>query len=73
MLKSGSLFKKTQRTKRWIKHWFVLKNDVLSWYQSASVRFICWRHVFSALTPNVRIPTSRMASSISGMRLAANQ
>ena len=37
VLKSGSLNKKTQRTKRWVKHWFVLKNDVLSWYQSSSV------------------------------------
>ncbi|EJD04268.1 UDP-Glycosyltransferase/glycogen phosphorylase [Fomitiporia mediterranea MF3/22] len=36
VLKSGSLNKKTQRTKRWVKHWFVLKNDVLSWYQSSS-------------------------------------
>ncbi|KAI0768591.1 hypothetical protein BD413DRAFT_563204 [Trametes elegans] len=36
VLKSGLLFKKAQRTKRWIRHWFVLKNDVLSWYQSAS-------------------------------------
>ncbi|TFK57644.1 UDP-Glycosyltransferase/glycogen phosphorylase [Heliocybe sulcata] len=35
-LKSGSLNKKAQRTKRWIKHWFILKNDVLSWYQSSS-------------------------------------
>ena len=37
VLKSGSLNKKTQRTKRWVKHWFVLKNDVLSGYQSSSV------------------------------------
>ncbi|KAH9947944.1 hypothetical protein B0H21DRAFT_690917 [Amylocystis lapponica] len=36
VLKSGSLSKKSQRTKRWIRHWFVLKNDVLSWYQSSS-------------------------------------
>ncbi|KAI8995413.1 hypothetical protein BD414DRAFT_435240 [Trametes punicea] len=36
VLKSGSLLKKAQRTKRWIRHWFVLKNDVLSWYQSPS-------------------------------------
>ncbi|KAI0724242.1 hypothetical protein C8T65DRAFT_733888 [Cerioporus squamosus] len=36
VLKSGSLFKKAQRTKRWIRHWFILKNDVLSWYQSSS-------------------------------------
>ncbi|KZT22136.1 glycosyltransferase family 1 protein [Neolentinus lepideus HHB14362 ss-1] len=35
-LKSGSLSKKAQKTKRWIKHWFILKNDVLSWYQSSS-------------------------------------
>ncbi|KAI0274778.1 hypothetical protein BC834DRAFT_814654 [Gloeopeniophorella convolvens] len=36
VLKSGSLYKKAQRTKRWIKHWFILKNDVLSWYQSSA-------------------------------------
>ncbi|KAI0307934.1 glycosyltransferase family 1 protein [Multifurca ochricompacta] len=36
VLKSGSLHKKAQRTKRWIKHWFILKNDALSWYQSSS-------------------------------------
>ncbi|TFK30745.1 hypothetical protein FA15DRAFT_662784 [Coprinopsis marcescibilis] len=36
ILKSGSLSKKAQRTKRWIKHWFILKNDALSWYQSSS-------------------------------------
>ncbi|KAJ7596717.1 glycosyltransferase family 1 protein [Mycena floridula] len=36
VLKSGSLSKKAQRTKRWNKHWFVLKNDALSWYQSSS-------------------------------------
>ena len=28
--------KRAQRTKRWVKHWFILKNDVLSWYQSSS-------------------------------------
>ena len=36
-MKSGLLTKKAQRTKRWIKHWFILKNDALSWYQSSSV------------------------------------
>ncbi|KAH7104729.1 UDP-Glycosyltransferase/glycogen phosphorylase [Auriculariales sp. MPI-PUGE-AT-0066] len=36
VLKSGSLNKKAQRTKRWSKHWFVLKNDVISWFHSAS-------------------------------------
>ncbi|KXN81119.1 Sterol 3-beta-glucosyltransferase [Leucoagaricus sp. SymC.cos] len=36
ILKSGSLNKRAQRTKRWVKHWFVLKNDALSWYQSSS-------------------------------------
>lgn len=35
-LKSGSLYKKSSRTKRWIKHWFILRNDILSWYQSSS-------------------------------------
>ncbi|GAB1517484.1 Sterol 3-beta-glucosyltransferase [Rhizoctonia solani] len=39
VLKSGTMSKKAQRTKRWNKHWFVLKNDVLSWYQSSSVIF----------------------------------
>ncbi|PCH33350.1 glycosyltransferase family 1 protein [Wolfiporia cocos MD-104 SS10] len=34
VLKSGSLSKRAQRTKRWIRHWFVLKNDALSWYHS---------------------------------------
>jgi len=36
VLKSGSLHKKAQRTKRWVKHWFILKNDTLSWYQSSA-------------------------------------
>ncbi|KAF7784577.1 CAZyme family GT1 [Agaricus bisporus var. burnettii] len=36
VLKSGSLNKRTQRTKRSLKHWFILKNDVLSWYQTSS-------------------------------------
>ncbi|KAF9229599.1 glycosyltransferase family 1 protein [Gyrodon lividus] len=36
VLKSGTLSKKATRMKRWIKHWFVLKNDTLSWYQSSS-------------------------------------
>ncbi|KAF8634463.1 hypothetical protein AX15_000905 [Amanita polypyramis BW_CC] len=36
VLKSGLLNKKAQRTKRWIKYWFVLRNDALSWYQSSS-------------------------------------
>lgn len=47
MLKSGSLHKKAQRTKRWVKHWFILKNDALSWYQSSSV---------SVQSPNARSP-----------------
>ncbi|KAG8890800.1 Sterol 3-beta-glucosyltransferase [Tulasnella sp. 332] len=36
VLKSGSLSKKASRTKMWNKHWFVLKNDVLSWYSSSA-------------------------------------
>ncbi|CAG7846562.1 Sterol 3-beta-glucosyltransferase; AltName: Full=Autophagy-related protein 26 [Serendipita indica DSM 11827] len=36
VLKSGSLSKKAQRTKRWNKHWFVLKNDALTWFHSSA-------------------------------------
>ncbi|OAX44896.1 glycosyltransferase family 1 protein [Rhizopogon vinicolor AM-OR11-026] len=36
ILKSGTLSKRASRTKRWSKHWFVLKNDTLSWYHSSS-------------------------------------
>ncbi|KAH7883851.1 glycosyltransferase family 1 protein [Phlebopus sp. FC_14] len=36
VLKSGTLSKKATRTKRWIKYWFVIKNDALSWYRSSS-------------------------------------
>lgn len=36
VLKSGTLNKKAQRTKRWNKHWFVLKDDVLSWYHTST-------------------------------------
>ncbi|KAG2156507.1 glycosyltransferase family 1 protein [Suillus bovinus] len=36
ILKSGTLSKKANHTKRWTKHWFVLKNDALSWYHSSS-------------------------------------
>ncbi|KAG1783622.1 glycosyltransferase family 1 protein [Suillus placidus] len=36
ILKSGTLSKRANHTKRWTKHWFVLKNDALSWYQSSS-------------------------------------
>lgn len=32
-LKSGYISKKA-RTKRWVRRWFILKNDVLSWYLS---------------------------------------
>ena len=42
VLKSGALSKKAQKTKRWIKHWFQLKNDVLSWYQSSAASQIQW-------------------------------
>ncbi|KAF8344165.1 uncharacterized protein EI90DRAFT_3149570 [Cantharellus anzutake] len=36
VLKSGTLSKRASHLKRWNKHWFVLKNDVLSWYQSST-------------------------------------
>jgi hypothetical protein len=38
VLKSGFMTKKTQRTRRWIRRWFILKNDTLAWYQSSAVR-----------------------------------
>jgi sterol 3beta-glucosyltransferase len=48
VLKSGALHKKAQRTKRWIKHWFILRNDTLSWYQSSAVsaqKLLCTLHI----------------------------
>lgn len=40
VLKSSSLSKKASRTKRWNKYWFVLKNEVLSWYSSSAVSWL---------------------------------
>jgi hypothetical protein len=67
VLKSGSLSKKAQRTKRWIKHWFVLKNDALSWYQSSSVSFFLYLHM-PANTMSLRTPTFPM-----GLRICVTQ
>ncbi|WVO17804.1 hypothetical protein L204_105502 [Cryptococcus depauperatus] len=36
LVKSGPLYKKSSRTKLSTKFWVVLKNDVLSWYESTS-------------------------------------
>ena len=36
--------------KRWAKHWFVLKNDVLSWYHSSTVRFSAWSDFYIYLS-----------------------
>jgi sterol 3beta-glucosyltransferase len=49
VLKSGWLNKRATRTKRWIRHWFILKNDVLSWYQSSSVS-VLWQPYWISLT-----------------------
>lgn len=35
-IKSGPLWKKSKKTKLSTKFWFVLRNDVLSWYESAN-------------------------------------
>lgn len=58
VLKSGTLNKKAQRTKRWNKHWFVLKDDVLSWYHSSSVRLL--RRSGQTIDKQVRTRTSLM-------------
>ncbi|KDR85269.1 hypothetical protein GALMADRAFT_51808 [Galerina marginata CBS 339.88] len=66
ILKSGSLNKKAQRTKRWIKHWFVLKNDALSWYQSSSDPY------FPHGIIDLRYAISCDASGERGFRLRTN-
>ncbi|KAK7058363.1 Sterol 3-beta-glucosyltransferase [Paramarasmius palmivorus] len=67
VLKSGSLNKKAQRTKRWIKHWFVLKNDALSWYQSSSDPY------FPHGIVDLRYAISCESSGEKGFRLRTNQ
>jgi hypothetical protein len=60
ILKSGFMTKKTTRTRRWIKHWFILKNDTLSWYQSSAVSVLTYQsHPYLRLC---RTLTSRTAS-----------
>ncbi|KZT36038.1 UDP-Glycosyltransferase/glycogen phosphorylase [Sistotremastrum suecicum HHB10207 ss-3] len=67
ILKSGSLQKKTNRTKRWIKHWFVLKNDALSWYQSSSDPY------FPRGVVDLRYAISCEPSETKGFRIRTNQ
>ncbi|KAG6837882.1 hypothetical protein H0H93_013035 [Arthromyces matolae] len=67
ILKSGSLNKKAQRTKRWIKHWFVLKNDALSWYQSSSDPY------FPHGIVDLRYAISCEAEGDKGFRIRTNQ
>ncbi|KNZ79620.1 Sterol 3-beta-glucosyltransferase [Termitomyces sp. J132] len=67
ILKSGSLNKKAQRTKRWIKHWFVLKNDALSWYQSSSDPY------FPHGIVDLRYAISCEADGDKGFRIRTNQ
>ncbi|KAG6814047.1 hypothetical protein H0H92_003897 [Tricholoma furcatifolium] len=69
VLKSGSLNKKAQRTKRWIKHWFVLKNDALSWYQSSSQQDPYFPHGIVDL----RYAISCEAEGERGFRIRTNQ
>lgn len=38
VIKSGPLWKKARRTKLSTKYWFMLRNDVLSWYENSNVR-----------------------------------
>ncbi|KAJ1310261.1 hypothetical protein OPQ81_007003 [Rhizoctonia solani] len=67
VLKSGTMSKKAQRTKRWNKHWFVLKNDVLSWYQSSSDPYFPHGNV------DLRYAISCDAHREKGIRLRTNQ
>ncbi|KAG8714883.1 Sterol 3-beta-glucosyltransferase [Ceratobasidium sp. 423] len=67
VLKSGTMSKKAQRTKRWNKHWFVLKNDVLSWYQSSSDPYFPHGNV------DLRYALSCDAHREKGIRLRTNQ
>lgn len=72
VLKSGMLTKKTQRTHRWIKHWFVLKNDALSWYQSSAVSLLSGMEQGLVNLITSRILTSHMALPISAMLFLAS-
>ncbi|KAF7968189.1 hypothetical protein HWV62_31658 [Athelia sp. TMB] len=67
ILKSGTMSKKAQRTKRWIKHWFILKNDALSWYQSSSDPY------FPHGIVDLRYAISCEPHSEKGIRLRTNQ
>ncbi|KAI0343992.1 hypothetical protein BDW22DRAFT_1355240 [Trametopsis cervina] len=67
VLKSGWLNKRATRTKRWIRHWFVLKNDVLSWYQSSSDPY------FPHGVVDIRYVMSCEASGDKDIRLRTNQ
>ncbi|KAF8592020.1 glycosyltransferase family 1 protein [Ramaria rubella] len=66
ILKSGSLNKKTQRTKRWTKYWFVLKNDVLTWYNSSSDPY------FPRGVADLRYAISCEATGEKGFKLRTN-
>lgn len=39
VVRTGPLYKKASRTKMHTKFWVVLRNDVLSWFESTAVRF----------------------------------
>lgn len=39
-IKSGPLWKKASRTKLSTRYWVTLRNDVLSWFESANVSAI---------------------------------
>lgn len=42
--------------KRWAKHWFILKNDVLSWYHSSTVRLSQWNDILSHILRALQDP-----------------
>jgi sterol 3beta-glucosyltransferase len=60
VIKTGYLYKKSRNTLRRHRHWFVLKNDILSYYDDPAVSPLL-------LSSNCRISTFQAALSTSAM------
>lgn len=58
VIRSGPMWKKSSQTKLSTKSWFVLRNGVLSWFESSNVGGHSCRNARSDLN---RIPTSPRA------------
>lgn len=72
IVRSGTLAARSSRTRRYNRHWFILKDAVLAWYPSASVSFVLIHHSVETrllkrtayILMAFRIPTSLMDMSI---------